>query len=366
VKIPYVNLASQHQNIKKELLQAVESVLDSGQFILGEETALFEKEFASLCGVEHAVGVNSGTDALILGMRCLGIGAGDEVITTSNSYLASASSIALAGAIVKFADVRNDLNIDPLSLEKAISPKTKAVVVVHLTGRPAPMDEVLDICKRHNLKIVEDAAQAVGAKYKGKPVGSFGDVGCFSLHPLKNLNACGDAGILVTKDKRIADRARLLRNHGHSSRDNCVEFSMVSRLDSLQAAILRVKLRHLDVVTSRRRENANFYFEKLRSCPYIRLPVDSPEEFSVYHTFVIQAERRNELKGFLEAQGMATAIHYPIPIHLMEVGRNLGFHPGMLPNTERLASVILSLPIYPELGKDELTFISEKILEFYN
>lgn len=195
MKIPYVNLSAQHKNLKSELLHAIEGVLDSGHFILGEETELFEKEFAELCSVPHAVGVNSGTDALVLALRALGIGVGDEVITAPNSYLASASCIALAGATIRFADVRDDLNLDPASLEKEITPRTKAIVVVHLTGRPAPMNEICEVASRYGLKVIEDAAQSVGAKYNGVPVGSLGDVGCFSLHPLKNLSACGDAGI---------------------------------------------------------------------------------------------------------------------------------------------------------------------------
>lgn len=366
MKIPYVDLALQHRDLREELLRAVGGVLDSGQFILGEETAKFEEEFASLCGTSHAVGLNSGTDALILAFRALGIGPGDEVITAPNSYLASASSIALAGATVRFADVREDLNLDPEAVARAITPKTRAIAVVHLTGRPAPMDEILALARKHGLKVVEDAAQAAGAKYRGKPVGSIGDAGCFSLHPLKNLNACGDGGMLVTHDRALADRVRLLRNHGHPNRDDCVEFSMVSRLDSVQAAMLRVKLRHLDEVTRRRRENAGWYREALVGCPGLRCPQDRPEEFSVYHTFVVQCDRRDELRKHLESKGIGSVIHYPIPIHLMQVGRKLGFQPGMFPVTERLAGRILSLPIYPQITKDQIVMISREILGFYS
>ena len=365
MKIPYVNLSLQHKGIKAELLQSIGGVLDSGRFILGEETELFEREFAELCGVPHAVGVNSGTDALIIALRSLGIGPGDEVITAPNSYLASASSIALAGASVRFADVRDDLNTDPVLLEREVTPRTKAIIVVHLTGRPAPMNQILDVAKRHGLKVIEDAAQAVGARYNGLPVGSIGDAGCFSLHPLKNLNACGDGGILVTRNQELADRARLLRNHGHSGRDDCLEFSVVSRLDSLQAAILRVKLKYLPEITGQRRENAGLYRTLLGDCPGVACPGDLPEEFAVYHTFVIQAERRDELKACLEGHGIGTAVHYPVPIHLMTAGKKLGFHRGMFPNTERLATRILSLPIYPELSKDDIRFIAEKIRRFY-
>jgi len=366
VKIPYVDLSLQHRPLKDELLKAVERVLDSGQFILGEETVKFEQEFAALCGTAHAVGLNSGTDALLLAFRALGIGPGDEVITAPNSYLASASSIALAGATVRFADVREDFNLDPEAVARAITPKTKAIAVVHLTGRPAPMDEILMLARKHGLKVVEDAAQAVGAKYRGRPVGSMGDAGCFSLHPLKNLNACGDGGMLVTNDLALADRVRLLRNHGHPNRDDCVEFSIVSRLDSVQAAMLRVKLRYLPEVTRRRRENADCYREALAGCPGIRLPQDRPEEFSVYHTFIIECERRDELRSHLDKKGIGSVIHYPIPIHLMQVGRKLGFKPGMFPVAERLAGRILSLPIYPQITKDQVLIISKEILAFYS
>src|SRR2546430_14622602 len=246
LRIPYVNLAFQHQLLRDEILKAVASVIDSGQFILGEETERFEKEFAELCGAKYAVGVNSGTDALILALKCLGIGPGAEVITAPNSYLASASCIALAGATPKFADVREDLNLDPECVTRAITPRTRAIIPVHLTGKPAPMKELLALARQHGFEVIEDAAQAVGAKLAGQAVGTFGRVGCFSLHPLKNLNACGDAGMLLTNEEKIAQRTRLLRNHGQPNRDDCTEFSMVSRLDSIQAAILRIKLRHLD------------------------------------------------------------------------------------------------------------------------
>jgi dTDP-4-amino-4,6-dideoxygalactose transaminase len=364
-RIPYVNLAQQHQALKTELLQAVAGVMDSGQFILGEETERFEKEFAALCNTKHAIGLNSGTDALILALKCLGIGPGDEVITASNSYLASASCIALAGATPKFADVREDLNLDPKAVAQAITPRTKAIIPVHLTGKPAPMKELLAVAQKHGIEVIEDAAQAVGAQLDGQPVGALSRIGCFSLHPLKNLNACGDAGMLVTNDDAIAQRTRLLRAHGQPNRNDCLEFSMVSRLDSIQAAILRVKLRHLPNVTAQRRAHAEHYRRRLAGCPGLRCPSDGPGEFCVYHTFVVLAGRREELVRHLEQAGIGTAIHYPVPIHLMTVGRNLGHREGELPVTEYLASRILSLPIYPELTEGQIDEISDTILAFY-
>ena len=272
-------------------MKAVAGVMDSGQFILGEETARFEKEFAEWCGAGHAAGLNSGTDALILALKCLGIGPGDEVLTAPNSYLASASCIALAGAIPKFADVRQDMNLDPEAVARAITPRTRAMIPVHLTGKPAPMKELLAVAKAHHLEVIEDAAQAVGARLDGRPVGTFGRMGCFSLHPLKNLNACGDGGMLVTNEESLDQRARLLRNHGQPNRNDCLEFSMVSRLDSVQAAMLRVKLRHLAEVTNRRRANAEHYRRRLSGCARLQCPAEAAGVYCVYHTFIVQADQ---------------------------------------------------------------------------
>jgi len=363
--IPYVDLALQHQTFKEDLLRAVAGVLETGQFILGEETALFEKEFARLCQTRFAVGVNSGTDALVLALKALGIGPGDEVITAPNSYLASASCIALAGATPRFADVRDDLNIDPEQVARAITPKTKAIIPVHLTGKPARMRELTELADARGLHVIEDAAQAVGARLDGKPVGSLSQVGCFSLHPLKNLNACGDAGILTTNDEALCRRVSLLRNHGQPNRNDCLEFSMVSRLDSIHAAMLRVKLRRLNEITARRRANAARYREMLSACERLTCPVDAPGEFCVYHTFVIQADERDRLVQHLAAKGIGTAIHYPVPIHLMTVGRQMGFREGDFPVAERLASRILSLPIYPELADAQIDEVTGAILDFY-
>ncbi|MBE0544969.1 MAG: DegT/DnrJ/EryC1/StrS family aminotransferase [Verrucomicrobia bacterium] len=364
-RIPYVNLAGQHQPLREEILNAVGSVLDSGQFILGEETGRFEQEFAALCGVKYAIGVNSGTDALVLALKCLGIGPGDEVITAPNSYLASASCIALAGATPKFADVRPDMNLDPAAVARAITPRTRAIIPVHLTGKPAAMPELLAVAQQHGLEVIEDAAQAVGAKLEGRPVGGWGRIGCFSLHPLKNLNACGDGGVLVTNEEAICQRVKLLRNHGQPNRNDCLEFSLVSRLDSVQAAILRVKLRHLEELTARRRANAEHYRRRLAGCARLQCPAEAPGEFCVYHTFIVQADKRDELVRYLEARGIGTAIHYPTPIHLMTVGRKLGHQPGDFPETERQAGRILSLPVYPELTPAQLDEVADAVLDFY-
>lgn len=363
--IPYVNIAAQHAPIKDELLEAVGKIIDKGQFILGDEVLEFEKRFAELCGVRYAVGVNSGTDALILALKALGIGPGDEVITVANSFVASASCIALVGARPVFVDVRDDYNIDPTLIDLAITPRTKAILPVHLTGRPADMEPILDIAKHYNLHVVEDCAQAAIAEYKGKCVGGFGIIGCFSLHPLKTLNACGDGGILTTNDTALAERFKILRNVGLKSRDECITWSGNSRLDNIQAAMLLVKLNYLSAWTEKRRVNAHFYRQHLASLQRLKIPHENFYEKAVCHTFVIQADMRDELKTYLAECGIETAIHYPVPIHLDKVAENLGHGPGRFPVTERLAQRILSLPVYPELTAAELNYVVETIKKYY-
>jgi dTDP-4-amino-4,6-dideoxygalactose transaminase len=362
---PYVDLVGQHAAIKGELLEAVASVIDHGGFIGGKEVEAFETQFASCCGARYAIGVNSGTDALILALRALGIGAGDEVLTAPNSYIATASSIALVGAKPVFVDVRDDLNIDPDQLERHITPASKAIMPVHLTGRPADMDPIREIAKRHGLYIIEDGAQAVLAEYGGRRVGSLGDVGCFSLHPLKTLSACGDGGIITTDEKVFYEKLLMLRNIGHRNRNEVEMWSGNSRLDSIQAAILLVKLRYVDEWTQKRRVNAARYIELLGGIPEISLPVDAAKERAVYHTFVIQADRRDGLADYLAEQGIGTAVHYPIPIHLQEAAASLGYGPGSFSVTEEKAGRILSLPIYPDLNEGDIAFIAEQVRSYY-
>ncbi len=366
MNVPYVNIGLQHAAIKEELMGAVSTVIDHGKFILGDEIEIFEKSFAELCGVRFAVAVHSGTDALILALRSLGIGPGDEVITVPNSFVASTGCIVMTGAKPVFIDVREDYNMDPQSIKKAITPRTRAILPVHLTGRPADMDPILEIAARHKLPVVEDGAQAVLAEYKGRRVGSFGTVGCFSLHPLKTLNACGDGGVLTTQDKKIYERLKVLRNLGLKTRDNCEVWSAHSRLDTLQAAILLVKMKYLDRWTRRRRANAAFYQKALGKLFQLRVPNDKTYENAVYHTFVIQAQNRDELKNYLMRNGIETAIHYPIPIHLQKAAADLGYGPGDFPVAERLAQTILSLPVYPELQDSQLNAVAQTIKAFYN
>lgn len=363
--IPYTNVAEQHKILKNDILSAVGQVLDSGKYILGPEVGEFEKRFAALCDVKYAVSVNSGTDALILALRVLGIGAGDDVITVSNSFVASTGSIILVGAKPVFVDVLNNMNMDWSKLESAITRNTKAILPVHLTGLPADMNPILDFAKANSLFLIEDCAQAVIAEYNGQRVGSFGDLGCFSLHPLKTLNACGDGGVITTNSKEFYEQLLIMRNLGLRSRDDCVCWSGNSRLDTIQAALLLVKLNYLEEWTAKRRQNAVLYNQVLSGIRDIITPTCDSNFKPVFHTYIIQAEHRDILKKYLSSKGVDTAIHYPIPIHLHKAARNLNYTPGDFPVTEKLAQCILSLPVYPELEEAEIYYIAEVIRTFY-
>jgi dTDP-4-amino-4,6-dideoxygalactose transaminase len=362
--IAYVDLAGQHAPLREELLAAVGRVLDHGVFVLGPEVEDFERAFAALCGTANAVGVNSGTDALVLALRALGIGRGDEVIVPANAFVAAASAVAIVGARPVLADVGPDYNLDPEAAADAVTTRTRALLPVHLTGRPARMDELTAVAARHGLRVVEDCAQAVLAEHRGRPVGSIGDVGCYSLHPLKTLNACGDAGAVVTSEDRVAGEVRTLRNLGLETRDDCVAWSGNSRLDSVQAAMLLVKLRHVKAWTERRRANAARYRELLAGTPGLDVPDERPEEYAVYHTFVVQADRRDALQAHLASQGITTAVHYPLPIHLQTVGRDLGYERGRFPNAERQAARILSLPVHHGLRLADLERVAAAVRAF--
>ena len=364
MKVPYVDLAAQHAPIKDELLAAVSGVMDHGMFIMGQEVAEFEREFARLCCVEYAVGVNSGTDALVLALKALEIGSGDEVITVANSFIASTSCIALVGATPVLVDVREDYNIDPGLIEAAISPRTRAILPVHLTGRPADMDPIMDIARRNGLYVIEDCAQAVGAEYKNQPVGSFGTVGCYSLHPLKTLSACGDGGVITTNDPNLYRQFMFLRNHGLETREDCIIWGYNSRLDTMQAAMLLVKLRYLDRWTEQRQCNARLYQERLADLEDMWLPTDARHERAVYHTFVIQSQRRDELKTYLADKAIGTVISYPTPIHLQQAAAGLSYRAGSFPVTEKQAGRMLSLPVHSELAEDQLEFVVDCVHSF--
>ena len=361
--IPYTALAKEAGEIKKELLAAVETVLDGGRYILGPEVAAFESEFAGYCQAKFATGVGNGTSSLHLVLRSLGVGAGDEVITAPNSFLASASSIALTGARPVFVDIRPDGNMDPGWLEAAITPCTKALMPVHLTGRPAQMRDILAIARRHHLFVLEDAAQAVGARLDGKPVGGWGDAACFSMHPLKNLHAFGDGGMMTTNNQDLFRRMLQARNHGLVDRERCDFWSFNSRLDEIHAAMLRVQLRYLDVWTEARRRLAFRYNDLLR--PYVGVPDEGPGEYCVYQTYVIQAEQRGDLKRYLNDNGVEALVHYETPIHLQPPARALGYSASDFPVTMRYVSRILSLPLYPGMTHAQQDHVVELIASFY-
>jgi len=294
----------------------------------------------------------------------MGIKQGDEVITAPNSYLASASSIYLAGATPVFADVREDFNIDPEQIRKVISPRTKAIIPVHLTGRPADLIAILALAQEHHLAVIEDCAQAVCAEYNDKLVGSFGDLGCFSLHPLKNLSACGDGGVITTNNEDLYHKLLKARNHGLRNRDECEFWSYNSRLDNIHAAMLNIKLNKLPEWTARRREIASYYYERLSRLDLI-VPKDKSFEKAVYHTFIIQTVMRNELKDFLSKMGIDTKIHYPIPIHLQDAAKYLGYKKSDFPVTEKQTGTILSLPVFPELSDDQVEYVADTINNFF-
>lgn len=362
MKVPYVDLPAQYSGIKTDVLKSISALLDSGMFILGDEVKRFEESFAKICNTKFAVGVANGTDSLVLSLKALGIGSGDEVITVSHSYLASASSIALAGATPVLVDVDESYNMNADELRKNINSNTKAIIVVHLTGMPANMDEIMSVAKEYNVPIIEDAAQAVGAKYKGKAVGSLGKLGSFSLHPLKNLAAAGDAGIITTNDEDIYNWLIKARNHGLKSRDELEFWSFNSRLDALQAAILNSKLPKLNQWNIRRREIANRYINELKNL--VGTPDYSSDFEPVFHAFVITTEQRDELQEFLAQEGVDTKIHYPIPIHLQEGAKGAVW--TNLEMTEKLVKTILSLPVYPELTDEQVTYVIDCIKRYFN
>ena len=362
--VPFVNLAAQYAAERESLLPVIDKVLASGQWVGGTMIEEFETAAAHYLGAKYVIGVASGTDALILGLRALGIGAGDEVITPPNSFVASTAAIHFAGAIPVFADVLPDQNIDPAAIEAAITPRTRAIMPVHLTGRMADIDAIAALASRHGLAVIEDAAQAMGSRFNNRHAGTIGTVGCFSAHPLKNLNAMGDGGFVVTQDNVIADRVRRLRNNGLTDRNTVTEWGVVSRLDNVQAAILRHRLDRVDGIVAARRTNAALYRSMLDSKKVFAPPCQQ-KEFNSFHTFVIQVDRRDELQNFLAGRSIGTAIHYPIPIHLQPAAKSLGYRKGEFPVTERQATRILTLPVNQSLTRAEIEYVAETVNEFY-
>jgi len=360
--IPFFDLTKQYASIRAEIDDATARVLKSGWYILGAEVAAFEKEFAEYIGVKHALGVGSGTEALHLALRALGVGAGDEVVTVPNTAVATVAAIELTGARAVLCDVRADsMLLEVAQLERALTPRTRAIIPVHLFGQSADLDPILQIARARNIFVLEDCAQAHGATYRGKRVGAYGDIAAFSFYPTKNLGAYGDGGAIVTNDAQLAERVNLLRQYGWRERYASDIKGTNSRLDEMQAAILRVKLRHLDAWNAARRERAAIYAELLRA---VTPPREMAYGQAVYHLYVIQSARRDELAAQLRARGIGTAIQYPHTIHLQPAYANLGYPAGSFPVAERLAREILSLPLYPELSLDDVRAVASAVNEF--
>jgi len=353
-EIPILNLRSQHHAIRAELLTAVESVIDNGQYIMGPNVAAFENEFAHYLGIEHAVGLNSGTDALHLALRALDIGPGDEVITTTFSFIATAEAISIVGATPVFVDVDpRTWQIDAKAVEAAITPQTRAIIPVHLYGSPAPMIEIMRLAQEHDLDVIEDCAQSVAAKVGGRQTGTIGTIAAFSFFPSKNLGACGDAGAIVTNSADLAERVRALRAHGGRKKYYHEEIGLNSRLDEIQAAILRVKLRHLDAWTEARRSIAARYNEGFASSDGIQRPVEEGGCYNVYHQYTIGVGERDALQERLRGEGIATAVYYPLPLHLQPAYAMLGGKEGDMPFAEAAAKSVLSLPVSPDMPESD-------------
>jgi dTDP-4-amino-4,6-dideoxygalactose transaminase len=364
--IPQLDLAAQYAAIGSEIREAVMRVLSSQQFVLGKEGLALEREIAELCGVAHGVGVASGTDALILSLRAAGVGAGDEVILPPFTFVATGSAVSALGAKPVFADIDTDtFNISSEQIARKITKRTRAILVVHLYGLAADMDPIRAVAKSHAVPVIEDNAQAIGATYKGSPAGALGDLACISFYPTKNLGAYGDAGMIVTNSAELDARLRTLRNHGQASRYSSVEPGWNSRLDELQAAILRIKLRYLRQWEQSRRNHAAEYSRLLFPIKSIKTPVTPTGYEHVFHQYTIRAQRRDELQRFLSERKIGNAVYYPVPLHLQPIYAPLAHAHGSFPESERAASEVLSLPMFPELHPQQIQRTAAAISDFY-
>ena len=366
INIPFGNLQRQYQKYRPEIDKAIQCVLNSGYFILGENVEKFECEFSNYCGLKYGVGVGSGTEALHLALLACDVGCGDEVLTVANTAMPTVSAISFAGAKPVFVDIdENSFNINTALIEEKISEKTKVILPVHLYGNPCRMDDILRIAKKYNVRVIEDCAQAHGTAYKGKKVGSFGDAGCFSFYPSKNLGAFGDGGIIVTDSKELEHKLRLLRNYGQESRYFNIIKGFNSRLDEIQASILRFKLKELDNWNKIRINIAKKYTESFKSLPIIYPQVVS-DSMHVFHLYVIRVRNREKFMDYLSRNGVNVLIHYPVPIHLQPAYKDLEIEEGSLPVTEMVSKEIVSIPIYPELEEREVDYIIGKIKNYFN
>jgi dTDP-4-amino-4,6-dideoxygalactose transaminase len=361
--VPYFDLKAQYAGMRDEILAALDRVCQGASFILGEEVAAFEKEFAAYCETKYCVALNSGTSALHLALLAIGVQAGDEVITTANTFIATAEAIAYTGARPVFVDIDPaTANIDPHRIEQAITSRTKAIIPVHLYGRPAELGPILEIARNHGLAVIEDSCQAHGARYRGKRVGGIGTAAAFSFYPGKNLGAYGEGGALTTNDENIASLARSLRDHGQTSRYFHDYLGYNYRMDGFQGAVLRIKMKRLEEWTAKRRRFAGLYREILGGSGIV-IPRDDPRSESVYHLFVVYVENRDSIRAQLEARGVQTAIHYPRPVHLQKPFAALGYHTGSFPLTERACDQTLSLPLFPEMTEEQVKYVGETLLD---
>ena len=362
--IPIVDLKKQYESIKSEIDSAIKDVVDSGQFILGKRVEAFEADFATYCQSKYALGVNSGTSALHLALLAAGVGPGDEVITVSYTFVATAAAICYTGAKPVFVDIDpRNCNIDPAKIEAAITPKTKVIVPVHLYGACADMDPILDVARRHHLIVIEDAAQAHGAEYKGRRAGSMGELACFSFYPGKNLGAYGEGGAVVTSDERYVEHLKQLRDQGQSEKYYHPVVGYNYRMEAIQGAVLGVKLKHLDDWNRRRQKHAEVYRGGLAESG-LRLLEELPDTKSVHHIFPLFTEQRDDLRAYLQNAGISSGLHYPTPVHLQPAYRYLGYEEGDFPETERACKEVLSLPMYPELADEAVLSIVDSVRQF--
>ena len=361
IKVPYLDLKAQYQSIKPEIDAAITRVLDSCQFVLGSEVAAFEQAFAKYCGTSECIALNSGTSALHLAFLAAGIGPGDEVITVPFTFVASVSAVLYAGARPVLVDIEpGTFTMDPAAIEAVITPRTKAILPVHLYGQSADMDPIMDIARRHGLVVIEDAAQAHGAKYKGRPVGSIGDMACFSFYPGKNLGAYGEGGAVTTNNPEYARTVRMLRDWGQDRKYHHVLRGYNYRMEGFQGAILGVKLRHLDHWTEARRTVVRQYNEQLADVE-IEKPIEMPYGKHVYHVYTVRSADRDTLQAALTADGIQTGIHYPVPVHMQPAYADLGYGPGAFPQSEAAASQVLSLPLYPEITSEAVAQVASAV-----
>jgi dTDP-4-amino-4,6-dideoxygalactose transaminase len=364
--VPFLDLRQQYRSIKDEVNTGVQQVMDSSRFVLGQNVNSFEREFAGFCGTKYAVGVANGTDALRLALLACRIGKGNEVITVPNTFIATTEAISQVGAKTVFVDIDpQTYNINVSRIEEKINRRTKAIVPVHLFGQPADMDPIMEIAKKYNSKVIEDACQAHGAEYKGKKAGSIGDAGCFSFYPSKNLAAFGDGGMVVTNGKEIAHKIKMFRDHGQVRKYEHLVEGYNSRLDEIQAAILRVKLKRLDEWNKSRRKNASIYNDLLEDVDEVVMPLEAKDAKHVYHLYVIRTHRRDELQEWLKSKGIGTGLHYPASVHLQKAYEYLGYKEGDFPVAEECAKQILSLPMFPELTREQIEQVVSEIKTFF-